>query len=265
MIKTFLYQLDKINNKILKNEIDDFCKLVYRKDYSSIKETYKDLYSKVDKIKVRAIKNKDENLANATFLIKIYLNFIISYNEFLNKVKEDKHKESWNYLQDCIDCLKLISKYEESKTINALLDYFEKIEQFYPFKLFCSIEAKFSKITCSICHKDILDPLCTHRKGKLYWGEMCSEIVNKVERVDAVAIVKNPYDKRCILELQGVNQDEQFIILKSIKKVIQTPFLNFSTEIVKSPIIKKRKIIETGKINIIPSEQISIFIGDIIK
>lgn len=43
-------------------------------------------------------------------------------------------------------------------------------------------------------------PSCPHRKGRLYRGEVAIEIVDRIETLQAVCLVKNPEDKKCVIE-----------------------------------------------------------------
>lgn len=56
-----------------------------------------------------------------------------------------------------------------------------------------------SEFTCSICgHKLRPRSLCKHQKGKIYDGEICFHICNKIDEFLEVSIVDNPMQKCCI-------------------------------------------------------------------
>ena len=137
------------------------------------------------------------------------------------------YRDSWFSLQSCIEDINFILRYESSKVLNEISDYLITLESIYPYKVFASIEAKQSDITCSICKKDMLSLDCPHRPGQLYHGILCQEIVNKIDRLDAIAIVTNPHDKRCVLIPQGIKEEEYYFILIKLKKLILRPFYNF--------------------------------------
>lgn len=262
MIKEFLLNIKSFEFKNIKKDLDEYCMLLYSSDFYAIEKNYKKLTTSLENIKNFAIKKNEEDFANTTFVVKLYINLIYSYSKFLQEIKAINYKGSWYLLQDCIDYLDMYSKYESSKSIKKLINYFEKIEKLYPYKVFCSIEAKFSNITCSICGRDILDPLCNHRAGNIYFGEMCNEVVGKIDRLDAVAVVTKPQDKRCILELKEDNNENKFNLIKSMQSLLLKPLNDFIITVDSKPKVVNKKIMGKGKLLVSPTSQIKITINN---
>lgn len=262
MIKEFLLNIKSSEFKKIKKDLDEYCMLLYKLDFCNIEEDYKKLIQSLESIKNFTIKENNETFANSTFVVKLYISLIYEYSKFLQEIKKDNFRGSWNCLQDCIDIIDLYSKYESSKSIKELINYFEKIERLYPYKVFSSIEAKFSNITCSICGRDILDTLCNHRAGEIYFGEMCHEVINKIERLDAVALVTSPQDKRCIVELVEDSNEEKFNLLKGIKSLLLIPLNDFIIKKINKPKVVNTKIITKGKLVVTPTYQIKTSINN---
>ena len=78
----------------------------------------------------------------------------------------------------------------------------------YPYNTFVSSEYVITKSECGICGKPMNSFECPHIKGDLYWGEIAYENILEIEEVNAVALVSNPEDKRCIIELSDDDRTE---------------------------------------------------------
>ncbi len=222
--------LDGEINIAICRDINSFVKQVNEKDFRDLNSKYKAIVERLDIIKSEAKKKGlDEELANAVFVLKCVVDLFYSYSEYVKKIELDKYRESWNDLQDCIDSLGVFEKFCESPLIDCLANYFAKIEKLYPFKLFNSIEMKVIAEDCSICGKSMLKAECEHIQGELYWGEMAKPIVKKVEQIVGVAVVSNPKDKRCILELvdETITDEDRFRALIFCKDILTLPFVYF--------------------------------------
>lgn len=72
-------------------------------------------------------------------------------------------------------------------------------QELYPYNLFGSREAVILKEKCSICgNYNTIRSHCGHEIGKLYCEQICQKIVEKID-LKAIAIVRNPMDKYCVL------------------------------------------------------------------
>lgn len=72
---------------------------------------------------------------------------------------------------------------------------------------------------------------CDHLKGHLYWGELALEIITDIE-FQAVAIVRHPLDKRCVMELSDDDRTEEdkFQLLHEFFEQGMYPFQMFTLE-----------------------------------
>ena len=130
---------------------------------------------------------------------------------YFSLLQNKKYKQSWNKLQDCFDDIYGIGKFVEIDKrmelpiLNKLLREYERM---YPYNTFVSSEYVITKSECGICGKPMNSFECPHIKGDLYWGEIAYENILEIEEVNAVSLVSNPEDKRCIIELSDDDRTE---------------------------------------------------------
>ena len=172
-------------------------------DYVENLKEFEKAEEQFQQLKEIAIKNNDEKLANAGYVFREYFLFFGNLGQYFLMLNNKEYRKSWNKLQDCIDIAKFIGRHtdlpnriELPNIINLLMSY----EKLYPYAIFTSAEYVISKSKCSICGKSKLSLDCPHITGNLYWGELATENIEEIRTIQAVAIVKNPEDKRCILE-----------------------------------------------------------------
>lgn len=218
MLKKFFDYLD-IPEVSLINE------LIYNKkirlmegDFSESFREFQESEPLFNYVKHYAIKIKNEELANAQYVAKQYINLLCHISNFFNLLNNKEYKISWNALQDCLDSAYWIGKYTKMENrfeIPDIVQLLSSYESLYPYKVFASTEMIISKSEWSICCKSFQSFDCNHIKGYLYWGEVAAENLIEVKELQAVAIVSNPLDKRCVMELSNDtrSQDEKFQIL----------------------------------------------------
>lgn len=204
-------------------------------DYNDSFREYEEAKQQFIELKDIAVKIKDEKLANSNFVFKEYFCLFCNLGQYFWILKNKEYRSSWNKLQDCLDIAKYVGKFVEVPNrleIPSLVDLLISYEKLYPFTLFSSTELVIKKAHCSICGKSMLGFDCPHVKGNLYWGEPAVEIVDKIETVQAVAIVENPEDKRCILELKddSLTDDIKFKKLDLFISLERSFLQNFSIE-----------------------------------
>lgn len=195
------------------------------------KELTKKGIEKCDLLKAIAVESHNESLANVSFVMKRLFSMYYNYAYYWGQLNEKKYKNSWNSLQDTIDDLLLVSRWCSNRChfkLDTLNIHFKELEKLYPYKLFASSEMVITKTKCSICGKDGLDIDCTHIPGNLYWGEMASTIIKEFT-FKAVALVKHPLDKRCIMEIQDDNRtdEEKFKLLDYFISNVSNPLMLF--------------------------------------
>lgn len=176
-----------------------------------------------DEVKRKAIKNENEKLANAAFVAKLYFHLFGNLASYFSLLQNKKYKQSWDKLQDCLDDIYGIGKFVEIDKrmelpiLNKLLREYERL---YPYSVFVSSEYVITKSECGICGKPMNSFECPHIKGNLYWGEIAYENILEIKEVNAVALVSNPEDKRCIIELSDDDrtETEKFTMLDEFLK-----------------------------------------------
>lgn len=169
-------------------------------------------------VKNIAVDTKNEALANATFIAKLYFHLFGNLASYFSLLQNKKYKQSWDKLQDCLDEIYGVGRFVEPNKrfelpfLKKLLKEYEKL---YPFKIFASSEYIITKSECSICGKAMNSISCPHIRGDLYWGEIAYENILEIKEINAVALVTNPENKRCIMELSDDSRTEieKFAIL----------------------------------------------------
>lgn len=176
-----------------------------------------------ENVKQIAVSTRNEKLANATFIAKLYFHLFGNLASYFYLLQEKKYRKSWDKLQDCLDDIYGVSRFVEQNSrfelcfFNKLLHEYEKL---YPYKIFASSEYIISKSECSICGKSMNSISCPHIKNNLYWGELAYEKILEIKEINAIALVTNPSNKRCVIELSDDTKTEveKFIILNDFLK-----------------------------------------------
>lgn len=101
----------------------------------------------------------------------------------------------------------------------------KEFQKLFPYYLFISRESVILSEHCSICgKKNTIRNSCNHKPGKLYMGELCLKIIDKID-IKAFAIVKNPHDKYTFIK--PADKDFNYIMLETLMKYIIGPFDDF--------------------------------------
>lgn len=180
----------------------------------------------------------DEQLANLCYIMKTYLSLFCNLAQYFQLLDEAQYKKSWDILQNCFDVaiafgqfVGVEKRYDVPDIVALLLSY----EELYPYNVFSSIEMLITKSHCSICGKSMLSLGCSHIKGKLYWGEIACEVVDHA-KLQAVAMVSHPLDKRCVMEISGDTrtEEEKFAVLHDLVQRLPNHLIRFEVEKQKS-------------------------------
>jgi hypothetical protein len=202
-------------------DICDNIKQVYGffndKRFDLINNTVDRAIEHCNEIKLLAVKNFDENIANSTYVVSNYLKLLKNYATYWKYLQDGDYRESWDILQNCIDCIICIKRFTENHSrykSDLWYEHLKMLEKLYPYRVFSSIEMVIKFARCSICRRSIIDSDCEHIPGNLYWGELAYSIIEDAE-LQAVAMVNNPLDKRCVVEVQGDDRpkEEKFKLL----------------------------------------------------
>lgn len=150
------------------------------------------------KTKKQYIKEQNESLANLWLSFECLEKAIENGLRMFVLLKDGDPDNAWNCLVDAQNNASWsMIAHEFNKEIQLrYISFFNEIEKWlFPPQTFVSISMLVEQSECSICKKDMLE--CNHIRNQCYMGEFCSEMVTKMKRVNHVAIVSHPADKRC--------------------------------------------------------------------
>lgn len=218
MIQYFFNQTPLSEVTTIKELLNKKKKKLELQDFDNPFEEYYQAEAVFDKIKQSSLDNKNEKLANSTFVAKRYFHLFGSLASYFALLQKENYRQSWDRLQDClyeiydVDQFVDINHRFELPFLKKLLKQYEKM---YPYEIFISSEFAVTKSECSICGKPMNSLLCPHIRGNLYWGEMACENVLEIKEINSIVLVSNPLDKRCIIELSDDDrtESEKFVIL----------------------------------------------------
>ena len=204
-------------------QVDTICELlntlkhrIENQDYNDCYKEFKQAAPLFDQIKTLAICDKNEQMANAQLVFEKYFNLFCKVSEYNQLLKNKEYKSSWNTLQDCLDLAVFVGKFTDLQNrfdLPDIIQLLSKYEKLYPYNLFLSSEFIIKSAHCSICGKSMLNLDCPHIAGNIYWGEIAIRCVDEIEKFQAIALVRNPEDKRCIIEseeMQKLPESERF-------------------------------------------------------
>ncbi|MDX7539264.1 SEC-C metal-binding domain-containing protein [Serratia marcescens] len=171
------------------------------RNYNSIDISVKELISSINSSKE---KTSSEQEKNEGYIWSVFFTLFIKVASFWREIERKNYYDSWVSLQDALDTLRQVKKFYRQESI--VIDFFEKqllsLEKLYPYTIFSSIGFIEDGHECSICKNDMDSDKCEHLKGELYSGEVAYAIVRKIERLDHLALVYTPLDKRLVV---GIN------------------------------------------------------------
>lgn len=205
-----------IEYKVLNMKFKLLCDYANRNLYNELMQLLEEFIDISKGIKEKFIKKRNEEQANSWYLYEIYFEMFKFYGQTLKSINNNEFIESWNQLQNALDCLGILEKFEDDYTLPDLLFFKNQLielEKLYLFRVFFSVGATFKSIKCSICGYQVYDIRCKHITGQLYMGKLAQRVLDEAV-LDEVSIVTNPYDKRCIAIPENGDKNSQFEILK---------------------------------------------------
>lgn len=144
-----------------------------------------------------------DDVLNELYVLKTIPNILENYAKYWESITESRLKESWQHLQDCLSCLRLLKRFSPKES-TTIVDFHEsqliELEKLYPYKMFASVGMLADGFECSICGKDIDSLECEHIRGELYRGTMAVAVAKGIRQLNHVALVSNPADKRCVID-----------------------------------------------------------------
>ena len=162
------------------------------------------LKSEIIKTKNEFISQQNENEANKWLSIEnLCFAFLEGLRLFL-ELKNNNPDNAWNFL---ISAQNHSSWSNDGYLLSSEIQHdcivhFNSIESvLFPAQTFMSVSMIVESSECSICSKEFSE--CEHIRGDSYMGKSCTEITTKINRVNHVAIVTHPDDKRCRITHYG--------------------------------------------------------------
>jgi hypothetical protein len=183
----------------------------------------------------------DSQVKNKTWVFSTLLEGHLLHVEIFELLKSESFYQAWCKLERLEILLADVRGNQEHVDgdfgqiflNNAVISW----QALYPYKLFFSSREIIKKISCSICQSPRSVLLnCRHRKGKLYAGEVCHDVVEDWELITYDA-VSNPVVKASVpFSSDGDHYD--YTALKSALQVVTTPRHWFRTSKVGVPVAK---------------------------
>lgn len=171
------------------------------------------------------VTDTDELGLNELYVLGCYVEFFRKYANFWEKIVNQHFVESWVALQDAFDLIRLIKRFSQIDFLifeNQLVE----LESAFPYNVFFSMGASVGSFECSICKQKMDSFECPHMRGQLYGGKMAAAVAKEITRLDHVAIVKHPVDKRCVIDYK--NADPQFGVVRYLAELIVSRKLQIS-------------------------------------
>jgi len=170
--------------------------------------------------KKEAINEKNNTKSNLLLCLELTTNAVKNELLMLINLKEDNPDNAWQAL---IEAQREIVLAIRNHPINGdyLNGYSQRLHLYeitlFPKMHYASMGCVVSKSTCSICNEPI--DCCEHIQGYAYMGQICCEIVQKIESIDEISLVENPADKSCrIMSLNENGKSIDIFTHREIKK-----------------------------------------------
>lgn len=190
-VKEICDKLISLKKRILSGNVDN-----PNIEYESIKD-------KFETIRAYALTCHDSTLADSQRVFKEYFHLFCNLAKFKQCLLNKNYRQSWDALQDCMSSAIFVGRFTpivHRLDIPDIIELLEDYERLYPYSFFFSSEFVIAKSHCSICGKSMQSPECLHRRGQLYCGEVAVEIVDEIKEFQAICLVENPEDKKCVIE-----------------------------------------------------------------
>lgn len=226
-----MYSIPILSNQNEKH--DNYSLSILKKiDNRDYKPAHDEAKQVIDELKQLKLTFSSESELNSVYILSQFYELLSSVSIFWKYIENNEFYNSWSSLQDGLDYLRQIKKFNNNK--HHVLTFFEKqliqLETLYPYTLFSSPGFIVERFECSICKNDIDSKLCPHMKGELYSGEIAYAVAQKIRDIDHFAIVTSPTNKRLVVDYD--DEHTQFGLFKEVvehfKKGELSP-LGFST------------------------------------
>ncbi len=201
------------------------------------------------KIQENKILTEVENELNEFYVLDVHFQLLESVSDYWKFIENKEYYKSWCKLQDSLDAIRSIKKlgYGNSQTITFFETQLISLEKIYPYKIFSSMCFVVSYYECSLCGMDIDSDDCKHLKGELYFGEMALAVAKKIKNIDHVALVKEPLNKRLVVNPDDSNQIFKIfeLLVESFSSTLRP--LNFAYAIITESMKPNEKLVKQGR------------------
>jgi hypothetical protein len=211
------------NPQLLIIEFNDLIKVTQRKTFITVgieiqKEEIRvieDYRNDLDKLKKEFITRGLEKEANLIFNLE---NTLLSFQyelEMLVSIKEDDMDAAWKHLINAQMTIGSVIRNQPNGP-TFLDNYVHKLSTYerllFPTMTFSSVGGIIQESLCSICNDEY--DKCNHIKGKVYMGEMCCQIIGKMD-LEEISIVDDPANKHCrIMTIQSEGKTYDILTLR---------------------------------------------------
>ncbi|MGL5090216.1 MAG: hypothetical protein ACRC8B_04640 [Aeromonas sobria] len=176
--------------------------------------------------KKKAIESGDEVKANNLWRQLEALKLNVLYIKAFHNIKIKNYRDAWNQLEQCEIACSFIKRNSTIEDVhNYRIEFIEnkitKWQSLYPYCVFASPGFKVGYYTCSICgHKVRPRSRCEHKKGKVYFGELCLHVAHEMEILE-ISIVSSPVQKYSVL-----HNDEtlNFSLIEYLSEILEDAF-----------------------------------------
>lgn len=180
--------------------------------------------NRIEKTRLRNAPGPDA-LFDDLYVLDRCIDFLAAYARIWRLIAQSQFTASWDALQDALDLLRLIKRFS-AIDISFFENQLTELERAYPYNVFFSIGAVVGWFECSLCGRDIDSLDCPHRRGHLYRGKMAQAMAKNVVRLDHVAMVEQPQDKRCVVSYE--NSAPHFSVVRMIGQLIVSGTMQIS-------------------------------------
>ena len=155
-----------------------------------------ELRARVRRLKVDAIGERNEELANLLLGYECVVDVLVAEIEMWILLKREDPDGAWNKLVTAQ--MLSVAAVRAHPGFSHLVQHHQRLEAIeklvFPSQVFVSSGMVMKHQECSICGEEYED--CEHLIGMPYMGEFCNVIPRDIE-LDHVAIVEHPADKGC--------------------------------------------------------------------
>jgi hypothetical protein len=158
------------------------------------------LKSRIKGFKYGAIEADNEDAANTLFHLQCGLNAQISFLSMWILLKKSDYFAAWDALIDAEEYVSIAIRAADGGV--GLDDFLTRLRNaedvvFPGYGIYSSWGAVIRGGQCTICSKPFSE--CEHIEGKVYLGRLCVRVMPEIVKLDHVAAVKEPRDRRCVI------------------------------------------------------------------